>query len=414
MRLEMELIDVRTGELLRTFDPVAGPVDSVEALVDRLAGAATAGAVAHLDPEAPGWMAAFSLPVSMEAYVHYRRQWDLFCELEYTESIEEGRRAVDVSPEYIPALLTMGVALSNLGREEEADSVFALLSGLGDRMTTSERLTVDWMKGNRGGDPALATRAAEEGYRLDPAGWAGNAMLTAWRTNRMNDAVERYYAMDRPGGCIWLGIWTQGATAFHALERYGEELAVAREGLQYWPDDRALMDIEIRAFAGMGRLDAVDSVLQVMESLPPQSGSDPALRPIWGALELRAHGHEANAEALFDEAIEQFAARELVAASPENLTYLGFHGATLARLGEREQALELADRAGSVTGSDLRGSNIVAQARIAAALGDADEAIRLFQEAFDHGASHGVWIHRDPALESIRGNPQFESLMRPR
>jgi hypothetical protein len=69
------------------------------------------------------------------------------------------------------------------------------------------------------------------------------------------------------------------------------------------------MDIEIRAFAGMGRLDAVDSVLAVMASLPAQAGADPALRPVWAARELRAHGHEAEADALFAEAIDAFSSR---------------------------------------------------------------------------------------------------------
>jgi tetratricopeptide (TPR) repeat protein/TolB-like protein len=441
IRLEMELIDVRSGERLRTFDPVVGAADSTEALIAQLAAMGTAGAVAHLDPEAPPWMATVSLPVSLGAFEHYQRQSDLFCELDYTGSIEAGQRAVALSPDYIPALALMGVALNNLGREEEADSVYAILAGLRDRMTSVERAGNDWMIGNRRGDPVLSTRAAEELFRLDPAGAGGNAMLTAWRVNRMNDAVERYYAAARPGGCPWSGIWTQGSIAFHALGRYEEELEVAREGLRYWPDRRSLMDIEIRAFAGMGRVDAVDSVLRVMEALPPDQGFDPALRPIWAALELRAHGHEAESEALFAIALEAFPSRTsssspynqgrafyyarrwseaapifegLVEAQPENLTYLQFYGVTLAKQGDREGALEMARRARALGGRNVRGAHIRAQAVITAALGEADDAVRLLQEAFGSGATHGVWIHRDPAFDDLWGYAPFDSLMRPR
>jgi tetratricopeptide (TPR) repeat protein/TolB-like protein len=441
LRMEVELIDVRSGERLRTFDPVAGPVDSTEALIARLAAQATAGAVAHLDPESPQWMATGSLPVSLEAYQQHLQQLDLFCALDYPASVEAGRRAVALSPEYIPALGQMGVALSNLRREAEADSVFEILRGLRDRMTTTERALYDWMMGNRTGDPALATRGAEEGFRADPAGFGGNATLTAYRTNRMNDAVERYFAAARPGGCIWTGTWSQGSVAFHALGRYEEELEVAREGLQYWPDRRSFMDIEIRAFAGMGRLDAADSVLAVMASLPPQAGSDPALRPVWAARELRAHGHEAEADAMFAEALDAFASRttsstsynlgralfyalswadaapifdELVRQQPENLDYLYYHGVTLAKLGDREGALEVARHAAELDRVNVRGRHLLTEARIVAALGDVEDAIRLLQQAFASGGFHGTWSHRDPALDPLRGNAQFESLMRPR
>lgn len=440
-RMEIELIDVRTGERLRAFEPVVGPADSAEVLIGRLAVMATAGAVAHLAPDSPPFMAGLSLPVSLAAYELYQRQIDLFCEVRYEESVEVASQALDLSPEYIPALFSMGVAFNNLRLEDEADSVFAVLGGLRDQMTTSERLSYEWVIGNRTGNPTLAARAAEDGFRIDPAGFGGGAMLTAYRTNRMTDAVERYYASARPGGCIWIGMWTQGTYAFHVLERYEEELAVAREGLQYWPDHRGLMDREIGAFIGMGRLDAVDSVLAVMTTLPPDPDFDPALRPVWAALELWAHGYQAEAESMFAEAIEQFpsrttdttsynlgrayyfarrwpeaeaAFRELSPGSSSNYDHIGFYGVTLAKLGDREGAEAMIKLAGDIEGSNLRGRHLLAQAKITAALGDRDEAVRLFQDAFANGGAYGTWIHVEPALDDLWGYPPFESLMRPR
>jgi len=445
LRMEIELIDVRNGERLRAFEPVAGPADSVEILIGRLAVMATAGAVAHLAPDSPPFMADISLPVSLEVYELFERQLDLFCDLRYTESAEVAMQALALSPGYIPALNSLGVALNNLGRNREADSIYALLGEIRDQMTTGERLLYEWMIGNRTGNPTLASRAAEEGFRMDPAGWGVNAMMSAYRTNRMTEAVERYYAAARPGGCRWLGTWTQGSIAFHVLERYEEELAVAREGLLYWPEQRGLMNVEIRALAGMGRLDAVDSLLSVLEALPPGSGSDPALHPIYAAWELRAHGYEAEAEALFDEAIDDFPSRTLLTdpdalsyylgrsyyrarrwpeaeaafreISPEtsdNLTLVTFYGVTLAKLGNREGAEAMVQRAGTLGRSNIRGQHLRAQALITAALGDRDEAIRLLQQAFANGAAYGVWIHTEPALDGLRGYPPFESLVRPR
>jgi tetratricopeptide (TPR) repeat protein len=439
--MEIELVDVRSGERQRTFDPVAGPADSVEALTARVAVQATAGAVAHLAPDSPPWASEWSLPVSLEAYEHYLSQQDHFCSLRYDDALVEGDRTLALSPDYIPALWQNAIIYNNQGRQEEADSTIAVLSDLRERMTTAERLNYDWFVANRLGEPAVSTRAAEELYRLDPSGSGGAAMLTAWRTGRMNDAVERYYALDRPGGCRWTGTWTQGSVAFHALGRFEEELEVAREGLRYWPGRRGFMGIETRAFAGMGRPDAVDSVLRAMEVLPPATDSDDLLTAAYAAAELRVHGHEAEASALFETTLDRFRSRApddrpyntgralyqagewaeaasifepLVEASPENPSYLRYYGVAVAKLGQREQALEIAERASALTRSGLRGRHLLAHAVIMDALGDSEEAVRYFQTAFDNGAMRAVWLHRDPALDDIRGYPPFDALMRPR
>jgi tetratricopeptide (TPR) repeat protein len=195
----------------------------------------------------------------------------------------------------------MMTAYGNLGMDTEADSLIVLLEQLRERMTTMERLSLDWMLGNRTDDPELA----EQMYGLDASSVpATYAMITAWRRGRMSDAIERLEHIDLDDSCPWLGRWNQGSIGYHTLGRYAEELALVRHGLGYYPYRRSLMDIEIRAFAGMGRLDAVDSVLNAMAGLPPQRNSDPNLRPLWAGLELRAHGHRDAADRAFQRALE--------------------------------------------------------------------------------------------------------------
>jgi TolB-like protein len=94
IRFEVELLDVRSGERLRTLEPVVGPVDSTETLVSALAQQAAAVAVAHLDPDAPAWVAAYSVPVSLTAYQSYLEQADRFCSVDYLGSIEAGKRSL--------------------------------------------------------------------------------------------------------------------------------------------------------------------------------------------------------------------------------------------------------------------------------------------------------------------------------
>jgi len=443
IRFEAELLDARSGQRLRTLDPVTGPYpDSTDALIAALSQQAAAAAVVHLGPDGPPWSEVQSVPVTLAAYQDYLEQSDLFCAVDYPGSIEAGKRALAGSPEYVPAMLVMMIAYNNLGMDQEADSMIMVLDRYRGEMMTIERLQLDWMTGNRTGNPDLSERAAEEAYRVDPSGMGAiMGYQTAWRQGRMADAIERFEHIDLDGACQWRGAWTQGAGPYHALERFDEELALARHGLGVYPGYMGLMDIEIRAFAGMGRIEAVDSLLDVMAGLPPDPAFSPLLRPLWAGLELRAHGHDEAANRAFQRALEALAAmppaasrynrgrvyyytgrwedadtvfESLLEEQPAVVDYLGYRGASLARLGRREEALEISARVGRITGSNLRGIPLLYQAIIAAALGDRDDAVRLLREAFAAGADHGISIHREPAFEDLRGYSPFDALTAPK
>jgi hypothetical protein len=56
------------------------------------------------------------------------------------------------------------------------------------------------------------------------------------------------------------------------------------------------------------------------------------------------------------------------------------------------------------------------RARIAALLGDREEATALLRPALDQGHDYGytVWVHRDPDLESLHDFPPCQELVRPK
>ncbi len=56
------------------------------------------------------------------------------------------------------------------------------------------------------------------------------------------------------------------------------------------------------------------------------------------------------------------------------------------------------------------------RARIAALLGDREEAMTLLQQAIDKAANYGfgVWLHRDMDFESLRDYPPFQEFTRPK
>ncbi|MGD8322578.1 MAG: hypothetical protein PVJ02_19155, partial [Gemmatimonadota bacterium] len=276
-----------------------------------------------------------------------------------------------------------------------------------------------------------------------PSMWAYNAGNMALRTNHLERAVTRFLAADPDSPCNvdWKPWWTQLASTYHLLGRYEDELDLARRGLARYPAYFGLLDVETRALAALGRVEEVDSLLDLVAGLPPAQGYVPGLRPLWAALELRVHGHPEAAQRATDRALAWFAglpsdtlryqrgrgffyagrledADTLFAAlqreAPGNLLYLGFHGVTLARLHRREEARKLDERLAAWDEPAELGSANEFRAQIAAALGERDEAVRLLQAAFDHGAYYGVPLHLEPAFEGMKGYPPWEALVAPR
>jgi DNA-binding SARP family transcriptional activator/TolB-like protein len=448
VHFQVELLDVRAGERLVGLEPVVGAVDSVQAVVGRLAEAAAAATVARLDPEATVWgapsVAHESLPPRVEAYRAYLRAAELGCEGRYAEAIEAGDRALAADPDYVRMRALVGVNYGVSGRSREADSVFSALVPLRNRMTRVERSWHDYWVAYLHGDAVGTGSAAEEAYRIEPT-WAGYvAGLEMSQQRRYEEALPRFLATDLDGVCArgWYWFWTAPAGAYHMLGRHEEELVVVRQGLQRLQDHLALMQAVGRALAAMGRLEAVDSILDAMASKP---GVDANIQIALVGLELRAHGHSGAAESALARALEGYAPQPpgqnrynrgrafyytgrwadadtlfaaLVELNPEarnNLAvlYRGHRGATLARMGRREEAMEI-DRwlAAIPEGPGLRGLNRAWRARIAAVLGERDAAVRHFRDALDHRAESGV--HGDPAFDGMWGYAPWDALMAPR
>jgi tetratricopeptide (TPR) repeat protein/TolB-like protein len=442
VRFTAEFQDVDTGERLRDVEPQVGPADSVESVVGRLAEASAVTAIAVFDPDVEFQVRTMSVPASVSVFTDFQRQLELFCQARYAESIEMGDEVLRTDPDYIPAILQNRVSYLNSGRVAEADSVSRLLAPMRDRMTTGERLTLEWLDGYLYARPEQSERAADEMFRLEPS-TAGLSVQAAYRVGRIQDAIVRMEAtrqLESVCGDFMIG-WSTNSAIYHVAGRYEDQLALARRGLERLPDHRALMDMEIQALVGMGRVESADSVLAVMASLPPQPGYTPGLRGVWAARELRAHGHAEAADRAIAGSIEWFASQppdasrynrarafyyaghfaaadtllaSLAEEAPENRNYLGYRGVTLAALGRRNEALAISERLGTMDRLNHRGVHVGWQARIAAALEDADEAVRLLDQAFRIGFFYSVSLHREPWWDPVRDDPAFQALIRPR
>ena len=93
---------------------------------------------------------------------------------------------------------------------------------------------------------------------------------------------------------------------------------------------------------------------------------------------------------------------------------LGHLGAIAAREGDRVRALGFSQELAQLRLPYLRGAHTRWRARIAALLGDRDEAVQLLGRAFSEGVSYDLWIHTDMDLEPLRGYAPFEEMVRPK
>jgi serine/threonine protein kinase/tetratricopeptide (TPR) repeat protein len=448
LRFDVEVVDVESGELLRALDPITGPVDSLQAAFALLAERVTVAAMAVLGGELDPVWARMSSPPSADIMTRLLATQDFFCRFRFQDVIDAAQPALEEAPDFAPLLMQVLFSYLNLGRYREADSVFALIEALGDQLTSSERLLTSWSHAYfYGSDPTEETRIAEQLFRIQPSTYGYHAGLTALRTNRFEDALERLLACDIDTPCyrVYFHWWYLAAEAYHMLGRYEDELTIARDGLQRFPSFRPLIRFEAEALAGLGRLDAVDSLLDVIADLPPQPRAwdiyNPGSQTAYIALELNVLGQQEASERLMDRALAWFETRPaselrferaqtlywaerwsdadtlfaaLMAETPDNFDYRGFRGVALAHLGRRDEALETARWLEQLDRPYLRGAHTRWRAAIAAALGDREGAVRLLEQAYHEGMRLGHDHQREPEWRPLYDYRPYQESVRPR
>jgi hypothetical protein len=105
---------------------------------------------------------------------------------------------------------------------------------------------------------------------------------------------------------------------------------------------------------------------------------------------------------------------ELEAENPGDENALGWLGVLAARRGGHDLARRISNQLGEIEGPDRYGRRAYQRARIAAVLGETAEAVTLLQDAFSQGDAYGIWIHLDMDLDSLRDDPAFQELVRPK
>jgi tetratricopeptide (TPR) repeat protein len=300
----------------------------------------------------------------------------------------------------------------------------------------------------RNGDAYVSAREARKllpGDALEALGFASFASSA----NRLREAVEALTApldwaqFHARSGVLGGAYFWNLTTMLHQLGEHERELAEIRHGQRLHPEVPWLLGQATYALAALGRLDEMERAVAERTSLASAAQRGHFL--MFVGLELRAHGHGEAAERMLARSVEAFRgtpaqeargqegmlaiglkltgrceearaiARRLARESPDEMNLAGDRGVVEALCGDRAEARRISDALGRLKRPYLLGTNTFLRARIAAQLGEKDEAVDLLRMAYAQGfaSSDQNWVHLEPSLESLRGYPPYEALMKP-
>jgi hypothetical protein len=447
------VMDVGSGRMLRSFDPVGAPlnraIDALQALREHIA--AGIGPLVNVfswgHPVDPDLAPTPSLPAYREFVAGVKR----LRAFDGEAAAEHFRRAVALDSTFVAPLIQL--AFDATWHSDETcsltDSIGVVLEPRRDRLSTWDRLTIDLLLAYCRGEVAEAVDllgARLEAYPRSGVAKAHYAMalegVSRPRTARevlLDMDPERDLGWRHSPEQVWPRYWSRLATTYHMTGEYQSELAITDR----WQDSAAgeWREIRGRALAAMGREREVRELLATGDTALESFASE-WLRI---AAELGAHGHQRTATAMAESVLTR------LEFEPDTGWVLGSLLGVDRLLGKPEHERSVLERiAGpgidTLDGLDvwtrlavlsgdtaqaeraynylaewssrplmapwLRSSLSIVQARMAAGLGRRDEAVALLQSPRGWGSSPAEY-HFDPLLAPLRGYPPFEALLRP-
>jgi tetratricopeptide (TPR) repeat protein/tRNA A-37 threonylcarbamoyl transferase component Bud32 len=451
VQIQARIIDANHGSVMETVGPAVGSIGAPGELVGRLGQEVVATLASVLDKDIALWEPV-ARPAAYEAYEAYSEGLEVYLRDSWVEAIRHFERALAIDPGFVRARLWAAqsyMIAGTSGEHAKAESLIAPLVESREQLTRYERCRLDFVKALGPREPITAGYDAARCMAHAAPGSDDarrEVALAALRLRRPGEVIERLRELDPDRGLIkgWGGYWRYLSAAYHLLGDYEGELEVARQGRQRYPQNQAAHFGEARALAALGRLDDVTARVAAMRSLPAE-GFPHLIEDV--ADELRAHGHREVAQEVLDESIAWYQSRpqdteesraalawtlyraerwddalrlyeELAAEYPENSEYLAGLGKLAARRGDREEALRISDELRALSTSSVLSKRVpLWRARIAALLGNRDEAMTLLRQVMDHMTPTdqvACWLHRDIDFESLHDYPQFQELMRPK
>jgi len=443
--------DIAANKSLLALEPVSGPVADPTGALEPLRLRLMGGLAGVFDPEIKEYFTLLKEPPNFEAFREFSEGLKAHNRNEYSSAVEHFLRAAERDPKLLYALGHAAADYMNLGQYAKAEEL--LQKGEKSRADASnfERLTLDWLQAALRGDLEAGLRATRQIVSLTGSQvWIYLNGVAAYDNNNPREAVAVLARYD-PSALPRMGrarqYWWALTTAHHMLGDHKRELKEARRGRKQLPENLSLLVREVDALAAVGRMKELQTLLEESKALPPQSGHahSPGTIMLTAGRELRAHGFREESVQVLAEALQWFDGRpeqEKAGAAyldnrgstlyslerwseartmfaklhndiPESIDYLGFMGATAARMEDREGAEKISKQLEEDKRPYLFGNPTFWRARIAALLGDREGAVNLLRQATKQGVGFSAF-HPCEDFESLADYPPYIQLMKPK
>jgi len=445
IRFQVDVTNAISGNVVGSPGPVVGSRDAPSELIERLQQRVMGFLAITLDERYAASSGRIGQLPTFDAYQAFDQGMEVLLDEYWSEvALAHFRRAFELDTTFFTALIYAAIPALNSGQRHVADTILQLLTTHADRLSEYD---IHWVRGLQAVsgtelDHETALRSFRAAAQIAPQSRA--SYIYAYileHLNRPHEVLEVLGGIDpNRGGMRGNGLyWVRVMYAYHELGEHAQELEAIRTSREQYPG--GLRVGEAHALAALGR---GEDAMKILPELDP-------LESIELGQALRAHGYADEAREVFTQTVERLRAlpraeaaeaenrfrlasalfyaedwteaREvaeaaLAAGFPDEYgDYAGMLGVIAARLDDRERAMQMSAQLGARFVNDrypVRSHASAWRARIAAALGEPDEAVRWLQEAFRQGIGLFGTLHTNPEFESLRDYPPFQEFMRPK
>ena len=446
-----ELLRMPEGRQVVAIGPSTTDADHPESL-DRFVERTLVALAANQESGAEFFFVGITLPASLGSFRESIRGLDLIYRGQPDTALPVFDRALALDTTWVLPRLWAAVAQLSARRFAAVESTLAMVDARTTRLQAAERDLSDHIRAQLRGDWEGQYQVARRIATRIPITVSANVADAALNTNRPLEAISYGKYRDVPTILTRLQrgrVWSHSGQGYslHMLGRYKEELAMALETRQEFPNSAVeWITMEIQARAGLGQVQEVERLVSESEGLQG-GGFWVSSRAMLAGVELAAHGYREAARAMFRRNVEWFrtaaaqqsrhtariasdslgalmavedyrstfsAAQSWLAHDSLNADALYFAGLSAAWLGDRATALRMEARLAALKQPYLFGQATEGRAAIVAALGDKGRALDLLRQAYREGHYFGHTAHREPDFEPLHNYPPFREFLRPK
>lgn len=454
-RLRFQAQLASAGTISRVFSPVTATLTDPIHGIEQVASQATASIAEASDARVAALARGSLHAPTYAAYREYVQGIEAFTVHDERGSYDHFMHAYQLDTTFATALLNANASLLN--RFGGNDSILSLLMARRESLTPFNKQWLDLYLAIKKNDLEAIFRLSGDLARQAPGSYFPFIHASAAiAINRPRAARDEVLRIDPASGWMhnYYDYWYVRCAAQHMLGDFNAELADSHTAEKQYPANLVVISCRVRALATLGRGAELDSVFDAAAATPQHGTWELGSPYAIAASEASAHGYpEIAARArkravdwvntlpsekksaepfFFGPAWMLFYAgawqelRDRVQAfrkkNPNDQFWIPYDGMVAAHFGDRATAT-FADSVLQIIskpGGDAKFGRMplsVAEfhrAEIAALSGDSDTAIKLLGEALAGNVRMNIYMHSDPAFESIRRDPRFLRMMAPR